>query len=155
MLSAYRIVHQRHAATAFSGEGARLYGGRWNNKGTAMVYTSGSLSLATLELLVHLDSHLILQEHYVYFKVEIPKELCVTYPKAQLPPYWNGAVANAETRAVGDHWYSCGKIAVLEVPSVISPEEPNFLLNPHHLDFSKIRIHPAQRFHFDPRLVKR
>lgn len=119
-----------------------------------MVYTSGSLSLATLEMLVHLDSHRILQEYYIYFKVELPPQLCIKHGPATLPQGWNAAVPNSETRGIGDDWVACGRSAVLQVPSVISVEEPNFLLNPNHPDFGEIKIHPAQRFQFDPRLVK-
>jgi RES domain-containing protein len=106
-------------------------------------------------MLVHLDSHRILQEHYIYFKVEFPPALCRKITLDSLPKGWNNAVALPETKLHGDDWAVCASSAVLDVPSAISSEESNFLLNPKHSDFGKIKIHPFQRFQFDPRLVKK
>ena len=70
MALAWRIVQTHVADHAFSGEGARRYGGRWNSKGHAVVYTSGSISLAILEILVHIQIYDILEE-YVHIPVNL------------------------------------------------------------------------------------
>jgi RES domain-containing protein len=81
---AWRIVQTQHAERALSGEGARLYGGRWNHKGTPLVYTASSLALAALELLVHLETSQIL-EAYVGISVEFAEEQCHKLAPSRLP----------------------------------------------------------------------
>ena len=75
---AWRIVKAKHAATAFDGEGARLFGGRWNSPGTRMIYTSATLSLAALESLVHLSPPVLFK--YVAIPVEFDESLIETLP---------------------------------------------------------------------------
>jgi RES domain-containing protein len=70
-LKCFRLVDEDYLESAFSGDGARLYGGRWNAPGVAMVYTAQSLSLAQLELLVHLEADDVLRRHWRYFAVEV------------------------------------------------------------------------------------
>ena len=154
MITCYRVTQKKYAATAFDGEGARLYGGRWNNKGSALVYTAGSLSLATLELLVHLESYQILRQRYCYLKVELAETLCVDLPPARLPPGWNVDPPLAATKQIGDEWIKVGASAALAVPSALIGSEANYLLNPHHPDFAKLTVHAPEDFVFDPRLVK-
>ena len=154
MITCYRVTQKKHAATAFDGEGARLYGGRWNNPGCALVYTAGSLSLATLELLVHLESYQILRQRYCYMAVELPEELCTPWPLARLPPGWHVDPPLAATRQIGDGWTRTGTSAALAVPSALIRSEANYLLNPRHADFPRLTIHAPEDFMFDPRLVK-
>jgi RES domain-containing protein len=84
MIPAWRIVKRKHARAAFSGEGARRYGGRWNSAGVAIVYTAGSQSLAALEMVVHLGSSELL-DHYLVFEVGIDESLVVKVEASQLP----------------------------------------------------------------------
>ena len=92
-LSAWRIVKRKYASSAFSGEGARLFGGRWNNPGVAMVYTAQSQSLAALELLVHLDSSDLLAT-YVVFEVRIDESLIARVDSAELPRHWRAGICH-------------------------------------------------------------
>ena len=150
MKVAWRIVKERHAATAFDGEGSRLYGGRWNSQGTRVVYTSGSQALAVLESLVHLNPPVAFR--YVAIPIEFDDGL-VTLPTA-LPANWTEAPPPPSAQEIGDLWVREGRSAVLEIPSVIIPTEPNYLLNPAHPDFQRLRIGRPIPFAFDPRLIQ-
>lgn len=152
-VTAWRLFKTKHVATAFTGEGARLYGGRWNSKGTAVVYTAGTASLAALELLVHLSSHQIL-ESYVLCSVTFDEALVEQISPSDLPRGWQSDPAPLELRQVGDAWIATGAAAVLRVPSAIISNEFNYLLNPAHPDFDQVDIGPARPFRFDRRLVK-
>ena len=147
---AWRIVKERHAGTAFSGEGAYRYGGRWNSAGVRVVYTSGTKSLAALETLVHLNPPVAF--HYKVFRVEFEVGLIEKVPAATLPIGWSDEPPPPATQAIGDLWVRQARSAVLELPSVIIPGESNCLLNPLHRDFPQIKIGQPERFAFDPRL---
>jgi RES domain-containing protein len=148
-LQAWRIVKTKHAATAFSGEGARLFGGRWNSAGVSLVYTSSTQALAALESLVHLNPPVIFK--YAAIPLEFEAELVEKV--TALPPGWANSPAPPSTRALGDLWAKEARSAVLELPSAIIPGESNFLLNPAHPDFKKIVIGKPVPFSFDPRLL--
>lgn len=152
MLRAWRIVKARHAATAFSGEGAARTGGRWNSRGVRVVYASGSRALAALESLVHLNPPVLFA--YTAFGLSFDEQLVEILPAPARPPDWQLEPAPPSCRALGDSWVRESRSAVLEVPSVIVPGEPNYLLNPAHPDFKKIRIGKPEAFSFDARLVK-
>lgn len=154
MISAWRIVKAGHAASAFSGEGARLAGGRWNSKGTAVVYTSESKSLAALEIVVHLGSGLALRP-YVLIRCDFDEALVTRVDPAALPRKWRMFPPPPELASIGDAWAWGGATAVLEVPSAVIASEMNYLLNPKHADFGQIRIGTLTPFSFDPRLVQR
>ncbi len=149
----WRLCRRKHAA--FDGEGARLAGGRWNRKGTAVVYVSETLSLAALEYLVHLDIALA-PDDLVAAPAEIPDALPVTrLEAADLPRGWRRYPAPEALGELGTAWASARRTAVLSVPSAVVPQERNLILNPAHPDFPKIRPHPPERFSFDPRLLGR
>lgn len=153
-IHAWRIVKARHAAQAFSGEGARQSGGRWNSPGVAVVYAAGSASLAMLEVLVHLQSQELLKK-YVLFEVTFDESLLTTIDLKSLPRTWRRSPPPTAAQHVGDQWITGGASAVLRVPSTIVLGEWNYLLNPAHKDFSSIAIGPRQPARFDPRLIKR
>ena len=150
----YRICKTKYAITAFDGEGAYRFGGRWNRRGTRVIYTAGSLALATLEMLVHLDDDdLILS--YSYIAANIPTELVLPVKAfRQLPKNWNASPTPASLQQLGDDWVQEQISAVLEVPTAIVPHENNYLLNPAHPDFAKIKLGKPKRFVFDERLRK-
>jgi RES domain-containing protein len=152
MPTAYRIVKARHARTAFSGHGARIAGGRWNRPGDAMVYTSGSLALAAIETFVHLGED-GLHIPFVYFRVDIPEDLPIQR-MLRPPARWRAEPPEAASMRLGSAWVRRGDTAVLDVPSAIVAAERNYLLNPAHPDFARIRIGRATRFSFDPRMWK-
>ncbi|MEP2775568.1 MAG: RES domain-containing protein [Luteolibacter sp.] len=154
MIPAYRICSTRYAFGAFSGEDAKMAGGRWNSPGLLMVYCSSSLSLATLEILVHLEEPEILARHFSYFEIAIPKAMIQPLDPAKIPSNWRFEGAFPQTSALGDAWLRSMKSAVLSVPSAVTPGEVNYLLNPRHPDYGKIRIGEEQRFEPDPRLAR-
>lgn len=151
---AWRIVKRKYAKMAFSGEGARVFGGRWNSPGFPVVYTAGSHSLAALEILVHLEAYELLN-HYVVAEVEIDNSLITECDPSLLPRNWRADPPPAKTQAIGDEWLRERRSAVLQLPSAIIPSEAVLLLNPRHEDFAKIRFGKFEPFRFDPRLVKR
>ena len=152
-LTAWRIVEAQHKSKAFTGDGARLYGGRWNSKGVAVVYTAGSLALASMEMIVNLPSPRLLGV-FIRIPVHFASDLVEHLPVSKLPRDWQSRPISPATRAIGDKWAEQQRSAVLEVPSVVVPEEFNYMLNPAHPDFRKIRIGQPVVYHFDPRLAK-
>jgi RES domain-containing protein len=151
---AWRIVRAARVNDALTGEGARLYGGRWNTRGTAVIYVSEHESLAALELFVH-TMPLSPSERYVSFRLEWQDKLTEHFPVKNLPSHWNTEPPTFETMQIGDDWVRRGKSVALAVPSVLSTSEINFLLNPKHSDFKKIKISEPIEYRFDPRLVNR
>jgi RES domain-containing protein len=148
-IASWRLVRRERAGDAFSGEGARLFGGRWNSPGTAVVYTSDTLSLAALETLVHINPQLPLD--YVAFPVEFEDALVESLE--ELPSGWKNHPPPPAAQQVGNAWAKSARSAVLAVPSVLVPVQRNFLLNPAHPDFRRIRIGAAKPFAFDSRLL--
>ncbi|MEX2081250.1 MAG: RES family NAD+ phosphorylase, partial [Dehalococcoidia bacterium] len=132
MIRCWRLTKRRYAHDALSGEGARLYGGRWNPRGVALVYTSGSQSLAILELLVHLDLEQVPPD-MVAIPIDIPDSLAMdTLEPESLPGDWRRYPAPAALARLGADWAESGHAAVLRVPSALVPEEWNYLLSPSH-----------------------
>jgi RES domain-containing protein len=139
---------------AFDGEGARVFGGRWNHPGTPVVYASGTLALAALEIFVHLDVPES-AANLVAVPADIPASVSVAEVRtSELPTRWREYRAPEALADIGVTWAQAGRTAVLAVPSAVIPPESNYLLNPAHPSFSKIRIGTAERFSFDPRMWK-
>lgn len=153
MIVAWRIDKKKHAKSSFSGEGARIHGGRWNHKETLVVYLSESLALAALEKLVHLPqaAHRL---RFVATGTRVPAEVVSTLPRRKLPGNWREEPPPDETKQIGTAWVKAGSSAVLKVPSVIVPNEFNYIVNPQHPDFARIRREASTDFSFDPRLWK-
>ncbi len=154
MIHSWRIVHTDYMASAFDGEGARLTGGRWNSEGTPIVYTAGSLSLALLEMIVHLEIKNLLN----YFKVipvQFSASLVQTVPLEELSPFWNAAPPLYSSKHIGDQWTQENRSVVLCIPSAVVPNELNYLLNPQHPEFSKISIGDPLDLPLDARIVSK
>jgi len=148
----WRICSRKHRR--FDGEGARRYGGRWNHAGTTIVYTSGSLSLAALELFVHTDIDLAPID-LIAVPADVPESLSMEAIKiASLPKEWRRYPAPEALKEIGSAWAAKASTALLAVPSALIPEERNYLLNPAHRDFKRIRVQKPIRFRFDPRMWK-
>jgi len=154
MPSAWRIVRAAHVNSAFTGEGARVYGGRWNSRGTPVIYVSEHESLAALELFVHLTP-LPPDDLYRSFRLEWEDKLTEYFAVKKLPPNWNSEPPAIDTMQIGDEWVYAGKSVALGVPSVLTGSEMNFLLNPKHPDFKKIKISQPIDYRFDSRLLNR
>lgn len=149
----WRLTRNNHLLP--DGEGARLYGGRWNFPKTAIVYTSSTLSLAVLEYLVHLDTDLI-PNNVVSLGAHIPPTVSVTtIALASLPLDWREMHADPPLQHIGSNWALSNSTAVLQVPSAIIPSEFNLLLNPNHPDFQLITWSTPLPFTLDPRLINK
>jgi len=150
----WRLTSARHGGHAFDGEGARVYGGRWNHPGTAIVYCSATLSLAALEYFVHVEPALA-PPSLVAIAADLPAGLDIeTLEIEALPASWRSYPAPERLRDLGTGWVRSKRTAVLQVPSSVVPHEMNVLLNPAHPDFAKIRLHDPEPFAFDPRMWK-
>src|SRR5262245_33899535 len=149
----WRICRRRYAAEAASGEGARRYGGRWNSRGVRVVYASTSLALAAVETFVNLEPNLRPAD-LVFIEGEVPAGLAVNkLQENALPKGWDQS-RDESLRRFGDEWIRRGATAVLLVPSAAIHGEWNALLNPEHLDFSRVRFGKAEPFQFDQRMFR-
>jgi RES domain-containing protein len=152
VITAWRISSAQYAAGGFSGEGARLYGGRWNSPGARLVYTSATVSLATLELVVRVPRSGRLPA-YVIMGCSFPETLMQSLDRARLPENWRSYPSPPPLQKLGDQWLLSRSSAVLEVPSAITDSESNYLLNPAHDDFQSIEIAEPKPFRLDLRLL--
>jgi len=152
MPTLWRVVKRTRAATAFDGRAAERFGGRWNSPGRRVVYPSSTKSLALLEVLVHLDVGRTLPR-LVAFTFQVQDEFVDQLPAARLPRYWRTARGLLGTQRIGDEWLASGQALALAVPSAIVSEERNYLLNPAHPAFCRLRFGRPIPFLLDPRLV--
>lgn len=156
MRTVWRLIKTKHAHEAFSGEGSKDAGGRWNRKGIPVVYTSESMALAVLECFARLGLSGIsmLDMDFSYIKVGIPKEVKIDeLDLARLPSDWKQFPEPQSTQNIGTLWYFDKKSAVLKVPSVIVSMESNYIINPFHKDFKKLVINDPSPYSYDFRLV--
>jgi RES domain-containing protein len=151
-IAVWRLCAAKYAATAFDGEGARRFGGRWSSPGRPAIYCSESRALAALEVLAHVDTAATLSlASWVHVAGEIPAG-CIGKPE-RFPASWRQFPHSAETRHFGDAWLDSVRTAALRVPSAFVAGEFNYLLNPRHPDFPRIAIGRSEPFAFDPRLL--
>lgn len=152
-LTVWRLVHERHVDRAFSGEGAEQYGGRFNSKGRKVVYTAGSLSLAMLELLVQANRRKRLSNHFC-----IPATIAHSHvePRSlqEMPAGWDARPYKQVSQEFGDKWLSERESLVLAVPSVVVPQEYNYLINPEHEASDEIELGEPFPASFDRRLIE-
>jgi RES domain-containing protein len=141
----------REAQAALDGEGARLFGGRWNSEEVAVVYASATLSLAALEYLAHIDIEDVPAD-LIALAIDVPDDSTAeTIATTDLPPDWRMS-GNPACVALGDAWAVRGETLTLSVPSAIVPDESNVLINPAHAHAARVQITASRRFSFDPRL---
>ena len=152
----WRLSLEKHAATAFSGQGSFLYGGRWSPVGCPAVYLSESVSLTVLETLVHADTSVWSSPaapRHVVFAVHVPDDIGIDAVAAdELPPDWNATPAPVGLQDLGRTWFDRAGSPLLRVPSAIVTQESNFLFNPLHPEASRIEIGDAEPFGVDGRL---
>ena len=147
----YRIARTKHAGD-LSGEGARLAGGRWNQKGTPIIYAAESRSLACLEALVHMSQAEFLIQRKIVL-IEIPKTITPqTIEKSDLPRNWRQYPPSFKLADIGTQWAVSMKSLLLQVPSAVIPYEFNMLINPAHPDMKHVKIAKIEDFQFDKRL---
>jgi RES domain-containing protein len=148
VISCFRLSSGRYPS--ITGTGAALHGGRWNPAGVEAIYAAATVSLATLETLVHFS---VLPRDFVLTEIHIPVRVGIeTIQERDLPSDWHTFSPSASTQEIGRKWVVELRSAVLFVPSAITPAERNFVFNPKHPDFRQIKFLPSTPFRFDPRL---
>ena len=153
-MRAYRLVKARFASTALDGSGAKTHGGRWNSKGVVMIYTSDTISLAALELLVPLHRAEVLR-HYVLFQLELPDESVMWLDEQAVPADWRADPPPSSTAAIGDEWIASDQSLARSVPSTLVAQQRNLLFNPAHPAFKTVVAGASSSpFDFDARLAK-
>jgi RES domain-containing protein len=152
VLTVWRIVHEAYLDSAFSGIGAELYGGRFNSPGHKAVYTSGSLSLAVLEMLIQAGARHRLREHWC-IPASIPTESVHRADTSAFPSGWDAIPYGRASQHFGDRWIAEGSGVALAIPSVVIPQEWNYLLNPLHSAFERMTIGEPVRIPIDNRLI--
>lgn len=138
-----------------SGYGAFLYGGRWNLRGTSVLYTAEARSLAIMEVLVHLTSEELPADMYL-LTLDVPDTSSRTeLSVADMPTDWRRTGMSQPTALLGHAWLESGATLALRVPSVVVPQEHNLLLNPAHPEFAQVKLAAEpELFYFDERLKK-
>lgn len=153
----YRLTQKKYSDTPFSPTGAKLYGGRWNSKGTEALYFAESESLCSLEVFVHVNSDPNIVDKYDLYRIDVPEELIVKLEKEDLPSLWRSIPENDSTQEIGDQFLQGSKPehAALQVPSTISPRDNNYVVNPNHPSMNVI-FEKAEKleFNFDSRIFK-
>jgi RES domain-containing protein len=152
-MKVYRISRQKHAKD-LSGTGAKLNGGRWNSKGRAALYAAENISLAKLEVAVHLDFDII-PDSYCLIEIELPDHLKIKIVEVdELPENWNAIPYLQSTQKLGDSILDQNEVVAFKIPSAVIPQEFNYILNPNHAVFKTIKISNIESFSFDQRLFK-
>lgn len=147
----YRITKSKHASD-ISGTGAALFPGRWNQKGTPVIYTGQSIEIALLENIVHAPPMII--PDLAILTIEIPDDSILELKISDLPSNWSNYPAPTILSQIGQEWVNLGKEISLKIPSCIIHTSHNYILNCQHTDFSRVKVIDHSKFYFDPRLTK-
>jgi RES domain-containing protein len=152
-MNVFRLSKQKFV-NDLSGSGAELTGGRWNNIGTKILYTSDSRALCTAEIAVHTPIGVIPNDYYL-ITIEIPDSIEIYNPDtSSLSNDWKSFPHSEITQKIGENFISKREFLVMKVPSAVVQGDYNYLINPSHQDFDKIRIINKEKFTFDERLFK-
>lgn len=150
-MKVYRLSKRKYASQ-LNGKGAAKFGNRWNSKGVEMIYTAESRSLAMAEVVVHLTLA-TLPSDFVMIEIDIPNKLEVLeIESSALKKDWKNNPPSMSTQSIGDEFVNASKQCVMKVPSVVVQGDFNYLINPHHSDFRKIKVSEIISFPFDSRL---
>ena len=152
-MTVYRLSRARYAKD-LSGKGAEIAGGRWNSRGVAMIYTGQSRALCTTEIAVHTPLGNI-PLNYMLVTISLPEDSVFKLKLKDLPTDWKAFPHAHSTQQIGDRFVADGKFLAMEVPSAVVQGDSNFLINPQHKDFKKVRILEVEPFDFDERLFRR
>jgi len=153
-MDVYRISKSRFIRD-LTGEGPRLYGGRWNHKGTAVLYAATTRSLATLEYLVHVPLPYEPLELSIATLVVPDDASQSTVLAEELPTNWSSYPAPTALADIGTEWVRGGESLILRVPSAIVPQEHNIIINPAHSEMVGVTIEDVRAYAFDERLIQR
>ena len=149
----YRLSRSVHARD-LTGRGAELSGGRWNSKGTPMVYASDSIALSTAEIAVRTTLGNI-PEDFVLVVYEIPENSVLKLEDNDLPSDWKFYPLLPSTQRIGDSFIAKNRFLILKVPSAVVPAESNFLINPYHKEIKKVELVRIEPYSFDERLFRK
>ena len=153
-MQVWRLAKTRYAASPFDGEGARLYGARWNSRGTRVAYASDSSALAVLEVVVHLSGGGGSPAGYSLISATVPDAMIEELDPATLPKDWNVSPIPPSVQLLGDQWIATGRSLALRVPSVIVEGGFILLINPEHKGFARVSVQSISAYAFDPRLLR-
>lgn len=154
MTRVYRILRRPYAKKPLDGEGAYRFGGRWSSAGVRLAYTAEHLSLAMIEYFVHINEDDAPRD-LVVAAADIPAGVSrIAISENRLPANWRRIPAPPALAAIGDDFVRDCRAAILVVPSVLAPAESNWLVNPGHPDFLKIRVRPPEAFRYDRRFFQ-
>jgi RES domain-containing protein len=149
----YRIA-KKDVIKDLTGTGAKLFGGRWNQRGTAVIYTSETRALATVEYLVHLSLSNV-PRGLMIATIEIPDSIVPEdVPRGSLPRGWRDYPPPREVAELGTRWAKSNKALLLRVPSAVVEKEYNILVNPLHSEMPRVVLRDVEAFEFDKRLVR-
>ena len=152
-MEVYRLTRRKYA-DRLSGIGAALHGARWNSQGVELVYTAANRSLAMAGVSVHFTLA-TLPEDYQMLTIFVPDDIAVQRVElASLPTAWNAFPHRASTKVIGDAFAQSGRYGLIQVPSAVTQGDYNYLINPHHPAFVRIKIVETQAFPFDSRLFE-
>ncbi len=152
-MEAFRLARKKYPIE-LSGKGASIAGARWNSKGTEIIYCAQSRALAMAEVVVHL-SLATLPSDFVMLKIDIPDDIPMEIIEvSQLESNWSVFPSGFSTQLLGDDFVRRNETCILKVPSAVVQGDFNFLINPHHKDFEKIKITEQMDFPFDKRIFK-
>ena len=152
-MEVFRLARKKYPIV-LSGKGASISGARWNSKGTEIIYCAQNRALAMAEVLVHL-SLAALPNDFVMLTIDIPDDIFIEaldFEKLNID--WNVFPCTFETPLLGDDFIKRNEACVLKVPSAVVKGDFNFLINPNHADFYKIKIIEQVNFPFDKRIFK-
>lgn len=152
VVSVWRLCSAKYAETAYDGEGAKLFGGRWSPAGISVVYCAESRALAVLEVLANAEEpERLFDLAWVFVPADVPDNL-IEKP-ARYPESWRQFPHSLATQDFGAAWARHQQTLALRVPSAVVPGEFNYLINPRHADFTRVKIGKPEVFAFDPRLL--
>lgn len=152
-MEAFKLTRSKFASR-LSGKGAAIKGARWNSVGVEIVYTASNRSLAMAEVAVHLTLATI-PDDYMMLTIYLPDDMPMqNLTEKELPANWNAFPHPASAQAIGDKFVSDNKFCVLRIPSAVTKGDHNLLINPHHAEFSKIKIVHKEKFPFDERIFR-
>lgn len=146
----YRLTKEKYKKE-LSGKGAELSGGRWNNRGRKVIYTGESRALCTTEIAVHTPLGIMPTNYYLQ-SIEIPKVEVKEILPRELETNWRNFPHEISTKLIGDKLIDENKFLVIKVPSAVIQDEFNYLINPLHKHYSKVKLLKVEEFKFDKRL---
>lgn len=153
-MEVYRLIKKKYASNPLDTEGSKRFGGRWNTKGKGLLYTSDTVSLAALEILVHVHLSAVLNA-YVCITIDLPDNAIMLLEDNALPDNWRSDPPPLSTMSIGDEWMQIQSSLALSVPSTLITKQRNYLINPLHPDFKKLHKSVVlEDFIFDSRLIR-